>query len=146
MATKNVVMVVDDDPMNLQMAEFILKRDLGVEVVTADSGYSCIALLQKKTQVDLILLDIQMPRMDGFSTLENIKKHPEWKKIPVIFLTASADKDTVVKAALAGVKGYIKKPFMPKELVDRVGSTLAVAALDSSDLSSLLDQLSGLGQ
>ena len=72
-----------------------------------------------------MLLDFQMPMMNGLKTLEIIRKREDMKDIPVIFLTASSDRDTVVKAGMMGVQGYIKKPFMPKDLIDRVSQTLA---------------------
>ena len=116
------ILVVDDDDMNLKMAEFILKKDMkDIEVLLADSGMKCIDLLQRE-KVDLVLLDFQMPMMNGLKTLEIIRKRED---IPVIFLTASSDRDTVVKAGMMGVQGYIKKPFMPKDLIDRVSQTLA---------------------
>lgn len=119
------ILVVDDDDMNLKMAEFILKKDMkDIEVLLADSGMKCIDLLQRE-KVDLVLLDFQMPMMNGLKTLEIIRKREDMKDIPVIFLTASSDRDTVVKAGMMGVQGYIKKPFMPKDLIDRVSQTLA---------------------
>jgi len=143
---KNTILVVDDDEMNLQMAELILKREMDVEVVLADSGYKCIELLQKKLAVDLILLDIQMPRMDGIKTLELIRKREDWKDIPVIFLTAAADRNTVMKAGLLGVDDYIKKPFTPADLVERVNKAMAMKALDSVDLEKLFADLDNLGK
>ena len=95
-----------------------------VEVLLADSGMKAIDALQRE-KVDLVLLDFQMPMMNGLKTLEIIRKREDMKDIPVIFLTASSDRDTVVKAGMMGVQGYIKKPFMPKDLIDRVSQTLA---------------------
>ena len=119
------ILVVDDDDMNLKMAEFILKKDMkDISVLLADSGMKAIDILQRE-KVDLVLLDFQMPMMNGLKTLEIIRKREDMKDIPVIFLTASSDRDTVVKAGMMGVQGYIKKPFMPKDLIDRVSQTLA---------------------
>ncbi len=146
MAREKAILVVDDDDMNLQMAEFILKKEMDVEVLLADSGYKCIELLQKKTAVDLILLDIQMPRMDGIKTLETIRSHKEWKSIPVIFLTATADKTTVVKAGQLKVDDYIKKPFMPADLVERVNRVLATKMLDDPNMAKLFADLEKLGK
>ena len=132
------ILIVDDDDMNLKMAEFILKKDMkGTDILLADSGMQCIDILQRE-KVDLILLDIQMPVMNGLKTLELIRKREDLKKIPVIFLTASSDKETVMKAGMMGVADYVKKPFMPKELVDRVNRALALKALDDPLLSKLL--------
>ena len=119
------ILVVDDDDMNLRMAEFILKKDLkDIEVLLADSGMKAIDTLQRET-VDLVLLDFQMPIMNGLKTLEIIRKREDMKDIKVIFLTAASDRDTVVKAGMMGVNDYIKKPFMPKDLIDRVSQALA---------------------
>ncbi len=143
---KTTIMVVDDDDMNLQMAKVILESGMDVEVVLADSGYKCIDLLQKKLRVDLILLDIQMPRMDGIKTLEMIRSHEEWKKLPVIFLTAAADRNTVIRAGMLGVDDYIKKPFIPADLVERARKAMALKALDNPDLAQLFADLDGLGK
>lgn len=119
------ILVVDDDDMNLQMAQFILEKELpDAEVTCVDSGFKCISLLQKREVYDLILLDIKMPRMDGIMTLETIRAHQLWKDTPVAFLTASADKETVIKAGLLKVSDYIKKPFTPKDLTARVKKIL----------------------
>ncbi len=118
------ILVVDDDDMNLKMAEFILKKDMkDIEVILAESGLKAIDALQRG-KVDLVLLDFQMPVMNGLKTLELIRKREDLKDIPVIFLTASSDRDTVMKAGLMGVSDYIKKPFMPKDLIDRVSKVL----------------------
>ena len=119
------ILVVDDDDMNLKMAEFILKKDMkGIEVLLADSGMKAIDTLQRE-KVDLVLLDFQMPVMNGLKTLEIIRKREDMKDIKVIFLTAASDRDTVMKAGMMGVADYIKKPFMPKDLIDRVSQALA---------------------
>ena len=132
------ILVVDDDDMNLRMAEFILKKDIkDVKVLLADSGMKCIDTLQRE-KVDLVLLDIQMPVMNGLRTLELMRKREDLKGIPVIFLTASSDKETVMKAGLMGVADYVKKPFMPKELIDRVNRALAMTALDDPMLADLV--------
>ncbi len=118
------ILVVDDDDMNLKMAEFILKKDMkDIEVILAESGLKAIDALQRG-KVDLVLLDFQMPVMNGLKTLELIRKREDLKDIPVIFLTASSDRDTVMKAGMMGVSDYIKKPFMPKDLIDRVSKVL----------------------
>lgn len=112
------ILVVDDDVMNLKMAEFILaQKNYGV--CKAESGMDCLLYL-KDNKVDLILLDIEMPIMSGIRTLEVIKDNKELADIPVIFLTASAEVETVMEAAKLGAVGYVTKPFMPQELLARV--------------------------
>lgn len=116
------VLVVDDDAMNLKMAEFILKQN-DYEVYKAESGMECLLFL-KDNKVDLILLDVEMPIMSGIKTLEIIKDNKEMADIPVIFLTASADSDTVLEAGKLGAVDYVTKPFMPQELLKRVEKTI----------------------
>jgi len=132
------VLVVDDDNMNLKMAEMILKKAGPYKVLLAASGLQCIDILQHEP-VDLVLLDIKMPIMDGIKTLELMRKRADLKDIPVIFLTASSDRETVVKAGLMGVKDYIKKPFMPQDLRERVEKALAFAALDDLEQETAAD-------
>ncbi len=112
------IWVVDDDAMNLRMAEFILKQQM-YDVVKIESGLECLQMLGK-TKPDLILLDVQMPIMNGIKTLEHIREKEETKDIPVVFLTASADTETVIDAGRLGVVDYVVKPFMPQELLSRV--------------------------
>ena len=132
------ILIVDDDDMNLKMAEFILKKDMkDIEVLLADSGMKAIDILQRE-QVDLVLLDFLMPVMNGLKTLEIIRKREDMKDVRVIFLTASSDRDTVMQAGMMGVQDYIKKPFMPKDLVERVNKALLIKALDDPALADLL--------
>lgn len=137
---KQTVLIVDDDDMMLQMAEYILEKDTDVRILKANSGMKCIGTLQQEI-VDLVLLDIQMPGMDGLKTMELIRKREDWKNIPVIFLTATSDKGTVIKASQLGVAGYIKKPFLPLDLVQRVETALLYKSLDSPEINKILDEL-----
>ena len=137
---KPTVLIVDDDDMMLQMAEYILEKDTDVRILKASSGMQCIGTLQQEI-VDLVLLDIQMPGMDGLRTMELIRKREDWKNIPVIFLTATSDKGTVIKASQLGVAGYIKKPFLPLDLVQRVETALLYKTLDSPEINKILDDL-----
>lgn len=113
------ILVVDDDEMNLKMAKFILQEKNYI-VITAVSGMECLTILKSKW-VDLILLDVEMPIMNGIKTLEYIREHKEYDNIPVMFLTADANEDTVIKAGMLSVAGYVKKPYMPREFLERVG-------------------------
>lgn len=116
------ILVVDDDAMNLRMAEFILQKD-GYEVCKVESGMECLIFLQKETP-DLILLDVEMPVMNGIKTLEVIKDNDGMSDIPVIFLTASAEKSVITVAGQLGAAGYVTKPFLPQDLLERVKKLL----------------------
>jgi len=149
------ILVVDDDDMNLQMAQFILEKELpNDEIICVNSGFKCIERLQKREEFDLILLDVQMPRLDGIKTLETIRAHQMWKNIPVAFLTASADKGTVVKASELKVSDYIKKPFTPMDLTARVKKILEVRKKEKeremkktmAEMDNLMADLQNLGE
>ena len=118
------ILIVDDDDMMLKMAEFVLIQDARFNIIKANSGLQCLRTLQSGEKIDLILLDIQMPGMDGIKVMELIQKHDYWKLIPVIFLTAASDKNTVLKAGQMGAVGYVKKPFVPEDLIARVEMAL----------------------
>ena len=110
------ILVIDDDFMNLKMAEHALRAQ-PYEIILADSGAAGLVEL-KKGKVDLILLDIEMPEMNGMETLKKIQEI--YSDIPVIFLTASGHNQDVLNAIKLGAIDYIKKPFLPQNLLDRV--------------------------
>ena len=114
------ILVVDDDAMNLRMAEMILRKN-GYEVKKADSGQAALAFLQEEP-VDLILLDVEMPGMSGIETLEAIRERPEWEKMPVLFLSASEDMEQAVANGLYAVQGFIGKPILPQKLYESVAA------------------------
>lgn len=109
------VLVVDDDDMNLMRTKKILGKEY--DVFLASSGAEALKTLRRE-QMDLVLLDIEMPRMDGFETFERMKEFAD--ETPVIFLTASGLEDDVVNAIRLGAVNYLKKPFPPQELLSRV--------------------------
>ncbi|MGN0497326.1 MAG: PleD family two-component system response regulator [Lachnospiraceae bacterium] len=116
------ILVVDDDAMNLKMAEFILQKK-NYKVILAESGFDALCRL-KEFSVDLILLDIEMPQMNGFQTLEKIKEDSEIKDIPVMFLSASFDEADIDRALRMGALDYVKKPFLPQLLEEQVEKVL----------------------
>ena len=119
-----VILVVDDDEMNLQVAQMVLERRLPCKVICVDNGVEAIEVLKNK-RVSLVLLDVMMPDFDGIETLQEIRNDPFIKDVPVMMLTATVSMDTVKKAGKLGVKDYIKKPFLPADLVARVEKKLA---------------------
>lgn len=124
---KKRVMVVDDDKITIKMCEFILKK-LDLEVVSASSGKRCLEYLRDRTNppVDCIVLDLEMPMLNGFNTLSSIRQSDRLKDIPVMFLTASANEETVREAIRLGVRSYLRKPFLPKDLASKVLSLLGI--------------------
>lgn len=116
------ILIVDDVEDNLTIVDKILKS-AGYITTLAQDGLSTLAIVQEK-EFDLILLDIMMPGMSGIEVCEHLKKDPMTQGIPIIFLTANADRDTLIKAYEAGGSDYLKKPFFKEELLARVSSRL----------------------
>lgn len=109
------ILVVDDDSMNLVRTKMILGKYY--DVLFAESGAEALDKLENE-KIDLVLLDIEMPRMDGIETFRRMKAMSV--ECPVIFLTASGDEDDVKSAIELGAVNYLKKPFRPTELMKRV--------------------------
>lgn len=112
------ILVVDDRPENLFAMEKVLKH-LDAEVLTAHSGQEALALILRH-EFALILLDVQMPVMDGFETATLIRDHDKTKQIPIIFVTAiSKERQHVFKGYEAGAVDYLFKPIEPEILISK---------------------------
>jgi sigma-B regulation protein RsbU (phosphoserine phosphatase) len=119
------ILIVDDNVKNLQVLGGFLKIE-GLSVEFALDGNSALRWLDKK-KFDLILLDIMMPGMDGYEVCSVIKKNPLISEIPVIFITAKTDSESIVKGFESGAVDYITKPFIQSELIVRVKTQLCVS-------------------
>ncbi|BAL84417.1 putative response regulator receiver protein [Selenomonas ruminantium subsp. lactilytica TAM6421] len=140
-----VILIVDDDDMNIAMAKSILENNVRAEIITASSGNKCLDILSyRQGAIDLILLDIAMPGMDGLQTLSVIRKNPAYKNMKVIFLTAAADKNTIVKASQLKVDDYVKKPFVPADLIARVKKHM-FAPVNNAQVDDIFKALDKLG-
>ena len=117
------ILIVDDNSVNLKMAEQVLQEFSKPVPVT--SGREALKFLEKNIP-DLILLDISMPDMDGFQVMEKIKENPKTASVMVIFLTAKDDTDTEVKCLELGAMDFVRKPFVPKVLENRVKHALEI--------------------
>lgn len=118
------ILIVDDTPENLEIAGSILSRE-HYDIYIADSGPMALELVNHNV-FDLILLDIMMPGLDGFATCERLKQLPTGRSTPVIFLSARAEIDSVVKGFEIGGVDYVRKPFNPVELTARVRTHVEV--------------------
>ena len=116
MHTKNShILVVDDSGTNLLLLQRLLE-DEGHEVIALDNARDALKYLNDHQQVDLILLDIMMPEIDGFKFLEQIKQDDQLQSIPVIMVTAKNDHTSHKKALSLGAVGYMSKPLDLKKL------------------------------
>ena len=120
MAPHAQILIVDDVPDNIQVAMSLLRED-SYEFSFANSGEKALSILQNDDAAfDLILLDIMMPGLDGYETCQRIKSQTQLKDIPIIFLTAKADVDSIARAFKVGGVDYVTKPFHAAELLARV--------------------------
>ncbi len=119
---KGKILVVDDENYILHILDFSLGAE-GYEVVTAEDGEEAVRKA-KEQKPDLVVLDVMMPKMDGFEACRTIKKDPELGSTPVILLSAKARDVDQKQGYEAGADDYITKPFSPGRLVDRVHGLL----------------------
>lgn len=127
-STEEKILVVDDIPANLEVIEEILST-AGYDVVTAIDGDRAIKRLSTY-QPDLILLDIQMPGINGFEICQWIKSQPNLAEIPIIFITAFSDADSKLKGFESGGVDYITKPFHSSEMLARINTHLCLRRLN----------------
>jgi CheY-like chemotaxis protein len=113
---KKRIMVVDDEPDQIYTIKQILDD---CEVIGAESGMKCLEILKSNKIPDLIILDIMMPGLSGWETFERVRDNPEWKEIPIIFLTARTDRIARNAGRFLG-NDYIEKPFDVEEFKRRV--------------------------
>ena len=119
------ILIVDDNENNIDVLMEFLES---YEVLVSLSGEQALELLKSQT-VDLVLLDVMMPHMDGYEVCTQLKNNPKTASIPVIFITAKHDPDSIEKAFDVGGSDYISKPFKPKELQARVRTQIELKRL-----------------
>ena len=137
MSETGLILVVDDDRVN----RTLLARSLvgsGHEVLTAENGVEALEVLQASA-VDVVLLDIVMPELDGIATLEEIKRDPDLRGLPVIMISALDDYASVVRCIELGADDYLPKPFDPVLLRARIGAGLTKRRLHELERSRVRD-------
>ncbi len=117
-------MTVDDAATMRKMVSFTL-RGVGYTMVEAEDGVSALELL-KRQPVDLVITDVNMPRMDGIELTRQIRGTPELTKTPILLLTTETDADSKARARAAGATGWLVKPFKQDQLVSVVAKVLPV--------------------
>jgi len=115
---KKKILYIEDNEQNLYLVTFILEKH-GYEVSSATDGQEGIDLAAK-VKPDLILLDIQLPRMDGYSVARNLRMNPDLEPIPIVAVTSYAMAGDREKAFNAGCTGYIEKPINPDTFMQQV--------------------------
>ena len=110
------VLLVDDDARNIFALSSVLERR-GMRVLTATTGKEAIAILESTPDVAIVLMDIMMPEMDGYQTMQEIRKNNRLRRLPIIALTAKAMKGDREKCVAAGASDYLAKPVNTEQLL-----------------------------
>jgi len=117
------ILVVEDNQVNQKVVTTVLrKRGFAIEV--AGDGAECLSKLEKNLEFDLILMDVQMPVLDGLEATRLIRKDPRWKRLPIVAMTAHAMSGDKERCLDAGMNGYISKPVHPSQLLETVDGFL----------------------
>jgi len=116
---KKIIIVDDNRDLTRAVKRRLEKMDDSYDVVCANGGKDCFNLLKDGQKPDLILLDIMMPEMDGWNVAAELKKNPEWKSIPIVFLTAKTDSSSKTYGRIVSAD-YIEKPFEIDDLKRRI--------------------------
>jgi DNA-binding response OmpR family regulator len=122
MSKTRSLLIVDDEPNILLSLQYLMKKS-GYEVRTAKDGEEALAEISRAAP-DLVLLDVMMPKIDGFSICERIRANPDWKDVRIIMLTARGREVEREKGLALGADDYITKPFSTKEAIARVEAVL----------------------
>ena len=112
------ILICDDDPVILRLLEVNLELE-GYDVLTANHGEEAFEIASRELP-DLVILDIMMPRLDGYQTCQKLKAQSSTEQIPVVFLSAKAQASDIEKGKSFGVSDYLTKPFDPNDLLDVV--------------------------
>lgn len=134
-----IILAVDDDSMNLDLLELMLS-ELGCRFLKAGNGVETIDILEADPLVDVILLDLEMPVMNGYETITRIKRHNTWREIPIIVVTAGAQE--VTRTLALGANDFISKPYNREELRLRVMNHVRSKKLSdmAKDMNLILEQ------
>lgn len=116
---KRRILIVEDDIRNIYSLTNILEPH-GVKVEIARNGLEALTMLKKSSDIDMVLMDVMMPEMDGITATREIRKYSEWKKLPIIMLTAKAMRDDQERCLSAGANDYMAKPLDVEKLLSLV--------------------------
>lgn len=120
------ILIADDEPNIVISLEFLMKRE-GFDVQVAVDGEAALQAIAAQVP-DLILLDIMLPRKDGFEVCQQIRANPQWQSLKVVMLTAKGRDTEVSKGLALGADAYMTKPFSTKDLVAQVRQLLGLPA------------------
>jgi len=118
------VLIVDDEPNIVISLEYLVKRE-GYEAAIAPDGEAALSALAEQTP-DLVVLDVMLPKMNGFELCERIRADPRWRETKILMLTAKGRDTEVARGLRLGADAYVTKPFSTKDLVAQMNELLGV--------------------
>lgn len=119
---RNKILIIDDEPQIVRALELLMQRE-GFEIRSASDGVEALSAIEDIAP-DLILLDLMMPRMDGFELCQKIRSNPAWKNMIIVILTAKGRDIEREKGMALGADHYVTKPFSTREVVQLIKSAL----------------------
>ena len=119
------ILIVDDEPNIVVSLEFLMKRE-GYEVAVASDGKAALHAVEKKMP-DLVLLDIMLPKKNGFEVCQTLRANPQWQSMKIVILTAKKRDTEVAKGTALGADAYMTKPFSTKDLIAQVRQLLGLS-------------------
>jgi len=125
------ILIVDDSSLLHQMYKLVFMRYKGCKVVSAMNGLEALDKLSQEDGIELVLLDINMPVMNGLQFLQNIQDDVNYKGLPIIIVSTEGKEEDTLRGLSMGARGYIKKPFQPAELhtmIEKIFTGSAVTA------------------
>ena len=125
MSELNKILIVDDSQLIHSMYRLVLNRYKNCKIVDAMNGLEALDVLSKESDFDLILLDINMPVMNGLQFMEKIKKENIYKQIPIIVISTEGKEEDTLRALQLGATGYVVKPFKPHMLYELIEKILS---------------------
>lgn len=134
------IMIVDDDPHTLEILRRWLQRE-GYVTVSAEDGPSCLQALEAEP-VEVIVLDVMMPGMDGLQVCERLRQNEKWREIPIILLTAKDDMETRSQGMMLGVSEYLTKPVNKQDLFARLAAQVHAREL-ARRMKETVDSIEG---
>ena len=133
------ILMVDDDLENIKLLGNIL-RDENYMLGFASDGNKALKLLKEANDYDLVLLDVNMPNLNGYEVCRMMKEHPILKDIPVIFLSSYSEVDFIVEGFESGANDYVTKPIKKKELLARINTQLKLKEVENSLIDSIIEK------
>lgn len=116
------ILVVDDSQAHILLMEKLLQQE-GYRVISETNGFDALKVLAYE-DIDMLLLDIMMPEMDGLALIKKMKSVPSFKELPIIIISANLEKETIEKALQLGANDYITKPFNMQTIKNKISNIL----------------------